>query len=120
MKRDLSFISRAELVGRSSHIDGSAGQPGPVYLTFTKTRFQNFENEKKITHLLPYFRQNEKKIFQINIEKNGPMARNGVVPETMYGMSRCLWATLESEIGAFVARNIGNTEFFLIPNENDY
>ncbi len=41
------------------------------FFFFTKTPFQNFENEKKLLFSLPYFRQNEKKFFQINIEKNG-------------------------------------------------
>ncbi len=40
-----------------------------------KTPFQNFENEKKITPFIaPLSPKWKKKLFQINIEKNGPIA----------------------------------------------
>ncbi len=47
--------------------------------------------KKKLLLSLPYCRQNEKKILSNkHWEKStNSRARNGVMPETMYGMSRC-------------------------------
>ncbi len=52
--------------------------------------------KKKLLLSLPYSRQYKKKILSNKHWEKWTKSRawNGVVPETMYGMSRCIWNTL--------------------------
>ncbi len=66
------------------------------FFFFYKNPFSKFRKWKKTYSFhSPTFANMKKKFFQINIEEKwtNSRAQNGVVPETMYGMSQCFLPT---------------------------
>ncbi len=95
-----------------------------AFCTFMKTRIyygQNFLTLslefilQKIKETVCGLRVNQNRYLQINFFNHLLIVKNffwwggGAFWATFKNFSWTLWATLESEIGAFVARNIGNT-----------